>query len=117
MRHHRILLALSVLGFALLTNVGSTLARPQSCMPNAPYGRAPQWAVDVVKQRGGNIATSPEDPVWQNAVCDKAKHTVEWHLPGEDESAPSKPDAAQTPKMHRIIIAIGETMQRNLVCK
>jgi hypothetical protein len=51
--------------------------RPEWC--------APQWAVDVVKRRSGNIATSPTDPVWQHATCDESKHTVEWHLPGEDK--------------------------------
>ena len=65
--------------------VGPIWAKPRSCMPDAPNGRAPQWAVDVVKRRGGNIATSPTDPIWQHATCDESHHTVEWHLPGEGE--------------------------------
>jgi hypothetical protein len=52
----------------------------ESCMPDAPNGRAPQWAVDVAK-REGDIATSATDPVWQHATCDKAHHTVKWQLP------------------------------------
>jgi hypothetical protein len=32
-------------------------AAPVSCMPHAPEGRAPQWAVDLVKQRGGITAS------------------------------------------------------------
>jgi hypothetical protein len=64
--------------------MGPAQADPQSCMPNAPYGRAPQWAVDVVKHRGGDIPTSATDPVWQHAMCDKSRRTVEWRLPGED---------------------------------
>lgn len=52
----------------------------ESCMPDAPNGRAPQWAVDIAK-RQGDIATSPTDPVWQHATCDKVHHTINWQLP------------------------------------
>jgi hypothetical protein len=83
-------------------------AKPQSCMPNAPYGRAPQWAVDLVRQRGGDLPASPDDPIWQQAVCDQAKHTVTWRLPASDEDEAS---------MRKVIVGVGETMQRNLLCK
>jgi hypothetical protein len=55
---------------------GPAQAAPRSCMPNAPYGSAPQWALDVVKHRGGTIVGATTDPIWQHATCDKAKHTV-----------------------------------------
>jgi hypothetical protein len=47
--------------------------------------RVPQWVWKVGKQRGGTIATSRSDPIWQHADCDQRRHTVTWHLPGEDE--------------------------------
>jgi len=50
---------------------------------------APQWAVNVVKKRGGDMwekdPVSATDPIWEHAVCDKKHQTVLWHFAGEDE--------------------------------
>jgi hypothetical protein len=54
-----------------------------SCMPHAPEGQAPQWAVDLEKRHGDHLSAT--DPVWQHATCDERHHTVTWHLPGENE--------------------------------
>jgi hypothetical protein len=84
-----LLITAAFAALVMVAPVGNAHAAPVSCMPNAPYGSAPQWAWDVMKKRGGDIVTSLDDPIWQNATCDAAKHTVSWRLPGESESAPA----------------------------
>ncbi len=84
---------LDTISTVILATVGVT-AHPQtesqasdadsSCMPNAPEGRAPQWAVDLENTSGHDIATSPTDPIWQHADCNERDHTVTWQLPGGD---------------------------------
>lgn len=53
---------------------------PDSCF--ASNGHAAPWVMAVVKNCGGNIATSDVDPIWQHATCNKRRHTVDWSFPG-----------------------------------
>jgi hypothetical protein len=58
-------------------------------------GRAPQWALDVLRSRGHGAAEDANgdeltltDPVWANATCFRAKKWVSWEF-GSSVSVPS----------------------------
>jgi hypothetical protein len=64
----------------------AALAAPRSCMPNAPYGSAPQWAVEQQSKKTPADHLGADDPIWQHAMCDESRHSVDWRLSGEAES-------------------------------